>query len=62
MKVDYYDNAGRSRLNKQYQRNGDVKWLGASQRNMDMDERNELQRNAGALSGLWDLMRVSEGR
>lgn len=42
--VDYYNNAGRSKLNSGYQRQGDVKWL-------DTD-----------LSGLWNLMRVTEGR
>ncbi|HYE39218.1 MAG TPA: hypothetical protein VEB23_04760, partial [Ramlibacter sp.] len=62
MKVDYYDNAGRARLNKQYQRNGDLKWLGASQSGLDIEERNELRSQAGDLSGLWDLMRVTEGR
>lgn len=62
MGVDYYDNAGRSRLNKQYQGNGDLKWLGASQSGLDIEQRNALKADAGALSGLWNLMRVSEGR
>lgn len=61
-KVDYYDNAGRRNLNKQYQENGDLKWLGASMAGMDLEERNALNAEAGALSNLWDLMRVSEGR
>jgi hypothetical protein len=62
MAVDYYDNAGRSNLNKQYQQDGDLKWLGASQSGLDIEERNALNADAGYLSGLWDLMRVSEGR
>jgi hypothetical protein len=61
MAVDYYDNAGRSRLNKEYQQNGDLKWLGASMTGMDLEQRNALNADAGALSGLWNLMRVSEG-
>lgn len=60
-KVEYYDNAGRKRLNKQWVQNGDLKWLGASMRGLDLEERNAIQADAGALSGLWDLMRVSEG-
>jgi hypothetical protein len=61
-KVDYYDNAGRSRLNKEYLQQGDLKWLGASMTGLDISQRNELNADAGALSGLWNLMRVSEGR
>lgn len=62
MAVDHYDNKGRSDLNKEYLENGDLKWLGASMSGMDLDERNELNADAGALSGLWDLMRRTEGR
>lgn len=61
-KLDYYDNEGRRRLNKQYQQQGDLKWLGASQKGLDFEERNALNAQGGSLSGLWDLMRVSEGR
>lgn len=42
--VSYFDNATRARLNREFQRQGDVKWL------------------ATDVAGLWDLMRVTEGR
>lgn len=61
-KVDYYDNAGRKRLNKQYLEQGDLKWLGASMSGLDIEQRNSLNADAGAMSGLWNLMRVTEGR
>lgn len=42
--VSYYNNAGRSDANKDYQQAGDRKWIGTP------------------MAGLWDLMRVNEGR
>lgn len=62
MAVDYYDNAGRADVNKEFQRQGDIKWLGMSTAGLDSAERALIEDRAGPLSGLWNLMRVSEGR
>jgi hypothetical protein len=61
MAVDYYDNAGRSKLNSAYRRRGDVKWLGVDLKGLAPEERSAAEAMGGQLSGLWNLMRVSEG-
>jgi hypothetical protein len=62
MKVSFYDNAGRSKLNSQYQRQGDIKWLGTPLSGLSMEDRQAIESQSGQLSGLWNLMRVTEGR
>jgi len=62
MAVDYYDNAGRSELNSAYRRRGDVKWLGVDLKGLDAEQRSAAEAMGGQLSGLWNLMRVSEGQ
>lgn len=62
MAIDYYDNAGRSKLNSAYRRRGDVKWLGVDLKGLDMEQRSAAQEMGGQLSGLWNLMRVTEGQ